>query len=147
MTFDNRNNLLLIATDDGLIISPMDGQTWHKTLVGTSVTAVIAREGVILAGTLDGVKRSDDQGKTWRDSSHGLADRHIRWLAFHPQISDFELAGTASAGIFVSRDGGASWQRFENNIVWAEPLLAAVKINAITTNVEAATVKLLENDL
>jgi photosystem II stability/assembly factor-like uncharacterized protein len=34
----------------------------------------------------------------------------VRWLAYHPDISDFEVAGTEPAGIFVSRDGGATWR-------------------------------------
>jgi photosystem II stability/assembly factor-like uncharacterized protein len=33
----------------------------------------------------------------------------VRWLGFHPDISDCEFAGTEPAALFVSRDGGESW--------------------------------------
>jgi photosystem II stability/assembly factor-like uncharacterized protein len=71
---------------------------------------VIAREGVILAGTHDGIVRSDDQGRTWHDASAGLTTRYVRWLAYHPNVSDLEFAGTEPAGIFVSHTGGAMWR-------------------------------------
>jgi photosystem II stability/assembly factor-like uncharacterized protein len=33
----------------------------------------------------------------------------VRWLAYHPAISDLEFAGTEPAGIFVSQDGAEHW--------------------------------------
>jgi photosystem II stability/assembly factor-like uncharacterized protein len=65
---------------------------------------------VILAGTIEGVFRSDDEGLTWSETSQGLTDRHVRWLAFHPNISDLEIAGTEPAGIYISHNGGDSWR-------------------------------------
>ena len=49
--------------------------------------------------------RSDDLGKTWHHASDGLQPQYVRWLAYHPDISDCEFAGTEPADIFVSRDG------------------------------------------
>ena len=74
------------------------------------MTSVIAREGVILAGTTGGLFRSDDAGISWQEASNGLNSRHVRWLAFHPDVSDLEFVGTEPAGIFVSHDGGGSWR-------------------------------------
>ena len=107
------NDTLLLATTDGLGVYARDGAGWRPVrtgLAGREVLCVIAREGVILAGSRDGVWRSDDLGQNWREASDGLSQRHVRWLAYHPDISDFEVAGTEPAGIFVSRDGGASWR-------------------------------------
>jgi photosystem II stability/assembly factor-like uncharacterized protein len=104
---------LLLATEQGLEVCEREGAEWRETtrgLTDQNVTSVIAREGVILAGTIMGVYRSDDVGRTWREASKGLTERHIRWLAFHPAISDFEFAGTEPAGIFISHDGGDSWR-------------------------------------
>jgi photosystem II stability/assembly factor-like uncharacterized protein len=106
--------LLLLATSDSLAVCQRDGETWQEVrrgLDGHEVTSVIAREGVILAGTTRGVYRSDDLGATWREASGGLSIPYVRWLAYHPQFSDREFAGTEPAGIFVSHDGGESWNQ------------------------------------
>jgi photosystem II stability/assembly factor-like uncharacterized protein len=63
-----------------------------------------------LAGTHAGVFRSDDLGRTWQEASQGLSTRYVRWMAYHPDISDLEFAGTEPAGIFVSHNGGGSWR-------------------------------------
>jgi photosystem II stability/assembly factor-like uncharacterized protein len=106
-------NTIYLATKDGLAICRGDGTNWQeveRVLKGQHVTSVMAREGVILAGTTEGVQRSDDSGKSWRAVSEGLSSTHVRWLAYHPAISDLEFAGTEPAGIFVSRDGAEHWQ-------------------------------------
>ena len=103
---------LILATAKGILICEQDGNDWHdvtRSLTDQHVTSVIAREGVILAGTENGVFRSDDEGQTWEEASKGLTARHVRWMAYHPDISDFEFAGTEPAGIFISHDGGESW--------------------------------------
>jgi hypothetical protein len=107
------NDNLLLATADGLGVFVRADGGWRalrRGLAGRAVLCVIAREGVILAGTRQGVWRSDDLGETWREASAGLTQRHVRRLAYHPDISDFEVAGTEPAGIFVSRDGAGSWR-------------------------------------
>ncbi len=63
----------------------------------------------MLAGTRDGILRSDDLGKKWEDSSQGLGIRYVRWLASHPQEPGLVFAGTEPAGIYISRDSGESW--------------------------------------
>ncbi|HEX9838340.1 MAG TPA: hypothetical protein VGA72_03290 [Anaerolineales bacterium] len=104
---------LIFATEQGIVICEREGETWRESARGLAdqhTTSVIAREGVILAGTENGIFRSDDEGRTWEEASNGLTARHIRWMAFHPDISDFEFAGTEPANIFISHDGGESWR-------------------------------------
>jgi photosystem II stability/assembly factor-like uncharacterized protein len=99
---------IYLATSDGLAICRREGSTWRVieyALQDVEITCVVAREGVILAGTTTGVQRSDDNGQRWRAVNDGLTSPHVRWLAYHPDISDLALAGTEPAGIFVSRDG------------------------------------------
>lgn len=106
------DDVLLLATDRGIVLSTRNGNGWQeigRTLTERRVTSVIAREGVVLAGTTDGIFRSEDGGASWRESSAGLSIRHVRWLAYHPDVSDLEFAGTEPAGIFVSHDGAGSW--------------------------------------
>ncbi len=104
---------LFLATKNGVLRAHnADGswQTEKRGLDGRIVTSIIAREGVILAGTTDGIYRSDDCGETWYEQSYGLSERHVRWLGFHPDISDCEFAGTEPAALFVSHDGGENWE-------------------------------------
>jgi photosystem II stability/assembly factor-like uncharacterized protein len=104
--------MIYLATDHGLVVCERD-DNWHilrQSLESRRVTSVIAREGVILAGTTDGVFRSDDEGVNWVEASQDLSHRHIRWLAYHPDISDLEFVGSEPAAIFFSRNGGNSWQ-------------------------------------
>ncbi len=104
---------LILASSHGAVVFARSGDDWRETTRGLTdhdVTTLIAREGVVLAGTTDGVFRSDDKGKTWAEASRGLSLRHVRWMAYHPDISDFEFAGTEPAGIFVSHDGAATWR-------------------------------------
>lgn len=105
--------LLFLATSEGLIVCQRVEGEWRagrRGLDDQRVTSVITREGVILAGTTGGVFRSDDLGRSWQPANEGLDVRHVRWLAYHPNISDFELAGTEPAAIFVSRDGARTWR-------------------------------------
>jgi photosystem II stability/assembly factor-like uncharacterized protein len=104
---------LLLATAHGLVVCERAGADWRECARGLTthkLTSLIAREGVILAGTTSGVFRSDDVGQTWQVASAGLTSLHIRWLAYHPAISDREFAGTEPAGIFVSHDGATTWR-------------------------------------
>jgi photosystem II stability/assembly factor-like uncharacterized protein len=103
---------LYLATQAGLVICQRENGHWrvvNRVLKDTHVTSVMAREGVILAGTTDGLQRSDDNGQHWRAMNNGLSHLHVRWLAYHPDISNLEFAGTEPAGIFVSHDGGEHW--------------------------------------
>ena len=102
--------MIYLATNTGLVVGEPSGRVVRSGLEGQQVTSVIAREGVVLAGTRRGIFRSDDQGQTWREASAGLSQRYVRWLGYHPQISDLEFAGTEPAGIFISRDGANSWR-------------------------------------
>lgn len=104
---------LFLATNRGLVLAARDGADWRvtgKALTREHVTSVVAREGVILAGSHNGVWRSDDLGKSWEQASTGLGEPYVRWMAYHPDISDREFAGTEPADIFVSRDGAETWK-------------------------------------
>jgi len=107
------STLLFLATSDGLVVCQGSRDEWTETsrsLSGQRITSVVAREGLVLAGAHDGIFRSNDLGQTWEEASAGLTTRHVRWLAFHPEVSDLEFAGVEPAGIFVSQDGGDTWR-------------------------------------
>ena len=106
-------NKLVLATEKGVVICEQEDNDWHESsrgLMDQQVTSVIAREGVILAGTENGIFRSENEGQTWKEASNGLTAPHVRWMAYHPDLSDLEFAGTEPANIFVSHNGGDLWR-------------------------------------
>jgi hypothetical protein len=62
-----------------------------------------------LAGSTEGIWRSPDDGKSWKEANEDLSIRHIRWMAHALRPQSIFLVGTEPAGIFVSRDGGKTW--------------------------------------
>jgi photosystem II stability/assembly factor-like uncharacterized protein len=108
------NGKIFVASSHGLVVVGREGREWKVTdrhLESHEITSVAACEELVLAGTHDGIWRSPDGGATWEAANEGLLIKHIRWLACHAGDDGYQLAGTEPAGIFVSRDGGSSWER------------------------------------
>jgi hypothetical protein len=103
---------LYIATTIGLFIATQTNGNW--TVIGQALneqplTGIAVSEGVVLAGSAEGIWRSTDKGKTWKAANEGLAIPYVRWIAASPKQLALILAGTEPAGIFVSNDAGDSW--------------------------------------
>ena len=60
------------------------------------------------AVTRDGVYRSEDAGARWTPAS-GIP-RNAMAVAVHPRRPTEVYAATAEGGMFVSRDGGQTWE-------------------------------------
>lgn len=104
---------LILATEQGIVICERQDDEWHESLRSLKdqhVTSLAVAKDKILAGTENGIFRSNDEGQTWKEASAGLTAPHIRWMAFHPGVSNLVFAGTEPANIFVSKDGGESWR-------------------------------------
>ena len=101
-----------MATSIGLfIIKPASGP-WNivgHTLTDKSLNSIVAYEGVVLAGTAEGIWRSSDNGRSWIEANETLAIRHVRWMAGSTDTPSIIFVGTEPAGIFVSRDNGKTW--------------------------------------
>ena len=110
------NKLLIIGTANTLVVCEHSHDGWRESrqggggLMGLRITSLLARGGVIIAGTRNGVYRSDDLGLTWQDASQELSTRYVRWLGIHPEDANVVLAGTEPAGIFISQDGAENWR-------------------------------------
>ena len=105
--------VLVLAIDRGVVVCGRDTTGWQvesRTVLSHPVTSIEMPENLLLAGTTDGIYRSEDGGKTWRESCAGLTVRYIRWLARHPDQPERVFAGTEPANIFVSEDAGGSWR-------------------------------------
>lgn len=102
---------MYLATVMGLFVAAYTDGNWRvvrHTLTDQLLTSVVVSEGVILVGTEYGIRRSEDNGKTWRDAGEGLTIRHVRWMNLS-KGTGMMYAGTEPAGIFLSKDKGRSW--------------------------------------
>ncbi|MHC4464622.1 MAG: WD40/YVTN/BNR-like repeat-containing protein [Planctomycetota bacterium] len=103
---------LYLATSAGLFIAAQTNGEWRiggQALTEHSLTSVVVSEGIILAGTVDGIWRSYDKGKSWNKADKHLTIPYVRWLAGSSNAPKIILAGTEPASIFVSHDGANSW--------------------------------------
>src|SRR5687768_12178093 len=67
---------------------------------------------VVYAGTQgNGVFRSDDKGRTWRQA--GMQGWIVKSIAASPIEPGVVYVGTKPALMYVSRDGGAKWEELE----------------------------------
>ncbi len=85
--------------------------TVEASLEGKRVNSLAAdwrSPGRIFAGTqADGVWRSDDQGRTWRNT--GLSGRTVKTVAVSPLVPGLIYAACKPVSLFVSADHGAQW--------------------------------------
>ena len=105
--------LMVVAGVHGLMIFEHQEDAWQQVgeaLTGYHFTSVTSGDHYLLASTTDGIVRSIDSGKTWWEANDGLTNRHIRWLACHPDQPEFVLAGTEPAAVFASDNGGENWR-------------------------------------
>ncbi len=107
------------ASQHGVWKSLDAGDTWSFAGGGLEITDVHALAvdrvdaWVLYAGTHGaGVWKSTDGGGSWWPARRGLTDLVIHSLGIDPQNSRVLYAGTR-AGLFTSRDAGASWQVLE----------------------------------
>ncbi|HTH54594.1 MAG TPA: hypothetical protein VL728_01025 [Cyclobacteriaceae bacterium] len=99
-------NTLVIATlKHGILISSDEGATWVSavTKINSSVRALHANAGFLLAGADDGIYKSTDKGSTWKKVFNG------------PQVNGFaqrnkSIYAGLSNGAIHSNDDGGTWK-------------------------------------
>lgn len=104
---------LYIATSLGLFVAAWSDGEWRlqkHALVDVPLTSVAVSGETVLVGTENGIRRSTDQGESWRDANTNLDIRHIRWITGSVKLPEFFLVGTEPASIFVSTDRGETWR-------------------------------------
>jgi photosystem II stability/assembly factor-like uncharacterized protein len=107
---------LVVETDDA-------GATWTTLLKSDRVVPTRAlalasgRPTLLAAGGDDGVRLSEDGGRTWTRTGEGVDGlQQVESLAFDPADRRTLYAGTWRQA-FRTRDGGASWNRIAEGMV------------------------------
>jgi len=112
----NAPGAIYFAHTHGIEVSRDGGATWHDAASGLrrKYTAALrvdsGRAGVLLAGTEQGVFRSEDGGKSWPLA--GAAGIQVLHIEQSPHDACYWLASTEGRGLFDSSDCGVS---FESN--------------------------------
>ncbi len=107
--------LLLAATNRGVLRSGDAGATWQRLRLGlaeaaTAVALSPRDPRLVLATTALGVYRSQDAGSSWQLLAQGVGTGEIRALRFLPADDRIVLAATRG-GLLRSADGGRFWDR------------------------------------
>jgi len=108
----SRATRLYAGVNNGLLISDDGGRQWRSVAgISSGVLSVgVGSEGRVYVGTFgQGVYLSEDAGETWQLVGGDTNFEIVFTLAVHPFQSETVYAGT-SVGLFVSYDGGASWE-------------------------------------
>jgi photosystem II stability/assembly factor-like uncharacterized protein len=99
----------LLRTEDG-------GSTWESILPPGGYGAFYPAAHPITTGVVyvggsahPGLFRSDDYGDTWVTLTVGPTDTLVMAIAFHPDDPNKMLAGTPDGNVFLSTDGGETW--------------------------------------
>lgn len=106
------------GTTEGLFVSRDAGASWDNLIPSVVVNAVaVAPEDsrVVLVGTDDaGVLKSRDGGQTFEPANQGFIHRQVGALTVRADRAGQILVGLVQdgthGGLFVSQDGGESWQ-------------------------------------
>src|SRR5215212_5044131 len=107
----------------GFFKSSDGGVTWRESseLRNEALHSLAQSESnpdTLIAGTFNGIFRSDDAGDTWKQlptqSTSGLL--HVESLAIDPRTTSTIYAGTFYLP-YKSDDGGQSWRSIKNGII------------------------------
>lgn len=112
-----RTHRVYAGTTEGLFVSENDGANWRRiTSKDLSVNAVAvdpSNSSTLLVGTeYQGVVRSEDGGKTWRESNKGFIQQNISWIVpDHGRPGSYVMGvHSGEGGLFRFDQAAGQWQ-------------------------------------
>jgi photosystem II stability/assembly factor-like uncharacterized protein len=123
------SGLLIAGANDGLFRWDSNEGLWQRvapSLEGQTVFTVAIDprdEAVVYAGATDGLWRSQDGGDSWGRWGEGLAGITMTAVGLDPANEQVAYVGTMYEGLYVTKDGGATWQPVQGGV----PATASVR--------------------
>jgi photosystem II stability/assembly factor-like uncharacterized protein len=109
------DSTVVAATRSSVLVSRDSGKTWQLAGVPSYVVSIrsvaIASESQIMIASREGAFRSGDGGATWDHVGNGLPGKDITSVSFDSTNRRLLATSDTTGVIFVSRDGGRTWQR------------------------------------
>jgi photosystem II stability/assembly factor-like uncharacterized protein len=110
-----QGNFMVATTHSSAMVSHDSGVTWKQAglpsyLVGIRGSA-LAHDGAIVIAAREGIYHSADGGATWEHVVNGLPSKDITSVSFDTAHKRMLATSDSTSVIFVSSDGGRSWQR------------------------------------
>src|SRR5262249_1964199 len=110
-----QGNFMVAATRSSAMVSNDSGNTWKQSglpnyLVGVRSAAISPDGGIVIAAR-EGVYHSGDGGTSWEHVVNGLPSKDITSVSFDATHKRMLATSDSTSIIFVSNDGGRSWQR------------------------------------
>jgi len=110
-----QGSFMVATTRSNALVSNDSGATWKQSglpsyLVGIRGSAISSDGGIVIAAH-EGVYRSGDGGNRWEHVANGLPSKDITSVSFDASHNRLLATSDATGVIFVSGDGGRSWQR------------------------------------
>jgi len=143
LVFQDASKQVFAGTDHGIFVSGDLGTSWRPASTGLprtdratgwSKTEVLSLESLpregnrpprLLAGTVVGVFRSDDLGRSWRasprglprmDPDTGLPATRIEALVRSP-APPHHIYAAGDMGLFITEDAGESWTQLNSHLL------------------------------
>ncbi len=105
-------------TGRGIVISKDSGYTWEvitgeqfSDSVLTDVSIDHFDPKIVYVASQNGLFRSIDSGGSWTDLVITSPGSPVRTIAVHPSDSNKLIAGLPGSGVYLSLDGGESWNQ------------------------------------
>jgi photosystem II stability/assembly factor-like uncharacterized protein len=107
----------------GVLLSRDGGTTWElitgenfSTAMVTDLAVDPQKAGSLYVACFDGLFQTQDFGSTWNQVGGLPHGSSVRTIAVNPDDSQHLIAGLPNQGLYISQDGGISWQSVSSGL-------------------------------